>query len=74
MKEIGEIFMRFSFIWFPGGASGKESTCQLRRGNRHGFDSWVGRFPWSSKWYPIQYSCLENSMDRGAWLAIVYSL
>ena len=31
---------------FPGGASGRESTCQYRRHKRHGFDPWVGRIPW----------------------------
>ena len=25
--------------------------------------------PWRRKWQPIQYSCLENPMDRGAWWA-----
>ena len=32
---------------FPGGASGKESTCQCRR---HGFDPWVGKIHWRRKW------------------------
>ena len=33
-------------IWgFPGGASGKESTCQYRRHRRHGFDPWVKEIP-----------------------------
>ena len=34
---------------FPGGTSGKESTCQCRRRrrlSRHGFSSWVGKIPW----------------------------
>ena len=26
---------------------------------------------WRRKWQPLQYSCLENSMDRGAWRATV---
>ena len=30
---------------FPGGLSGKESTCQCRRCRRHGFDPWVGKIP-----------------------------
>ena len=34
---------------FPGGASGKESTCQVRR---RVFDLWIGKIPWSSKWQP----------------------
>ena len=34
---------------------------------RPGFDPWVGRFPGEGKGNPLQYSCLENPMDRGAW-------
>ena len=32
--------------------SGKESACQGRRHKRLGFDSWVGKIPWSRKWQP----------------------
>ena len=32
-----------------------------------GFDPWVGKFPGEGKGNPLQYSCLENPMDRGAW-------
>ena len=28
--------------------------------------------PWRKEYYPLQYSCLENSMDRGAWWATVH--
>ena len=35
---------------FPGGTSGKESTCQCRR---CGFNSWVRKIPWRKKWQPI---------------------
>ena len=31
----------------------------------------LGRFPGEGNSYPLQYSCLENSMDRGAWWATV---
>ena len=48
----------------------KESACQCRRCKRHGFDPWFGKIPWNRKWHPLQYSCLENSMDRGARQAI----
>ena len=34
----------------PGGASGKESTCQCRRPKRWGFDPWVGKVPWRRTW------------------------
>ena len=30
---------------FPGGASGKEPTCQCGRHKRQGFDPWVGKIP-----------------------------
>ena len=42
-------------IFFPGGASGNELSCQCRR---HGFD------PCSGRGNPLQYSCLENPMDK----------
>ena len=54
---------------FPGGASGKELSCSLRRPRRPGFDPWVGkipglgRSPGEGNGYPLQYSGLENSMD-----------
>ena len=32
-----------------------------------------GRFPAEGNGYPLQYSCLENSLDRGAWWPIVHS-
>ena len=33
-----------------------------------------GRFPGEGNSSPLQYSCLENFMDRGAWWAIVYGV
>ena len=36
------------------------------------FDPWVGRSPGVGNGKLLQYSCLENSMDRGAWRAIVH--
>ena len=32
------------------------------------------RFPGEGKGYPLQYSCLENPMDRGAWWATVHGV
>ena len=37
---------------FPGGASGKELTCQCRRHRRLRFDPWFGKIPWRKKWQP----------------------
>ena len=52
------------FGGFPDGTSGKELTCKCRRHKRRGFDLWVGN--------PLQYFCLENPIDRGAWQATVH--
>ena len=35
------------------------------------FHSWLGKILWRRKRQPLQYSCLENSMDRGTWRAAV---
>ena len=53
---------------FPGGLDGKESTC-----NAGDLDliPGLGRSPGEGNGNPLQYSCLENSMDRGAWRATV---
>ena len=59
---------------FPGGASGKESTCQCGRHKRHGFDPWVRKIPGGGHGNPLQYSCLENPMDRGAWWLKVHGV
>ena len=37
---------------FPGGTSGKESTCLPRRCRRRGFSPQVGKIPWRRKWQP----------------------
>jgi len=39
---------------------------------RLGFDSWVRKIPWTGAWQSLQCSCLENSMDRGAWWVTVH--
>ena len=35
------------------------------------FNPWVRKIPWRRAW-ELQYSCLENSMNRGAWQATVH--
>ena len=54
--------------------SGNEPICQCRRHRRWEFDSWVGKMPGVGNGNPLQYSCLENSMDRGAWRARVHGV
>ena len=48
---------------FSGGVSGKELDCQCRRHETQ-FNPWVGKIPKKGEGngYPLQYSCLENSM------------
>ena len=56
---------------FSGGSDGKESACGAEDikdlGVIAGLEIPAGE--WNG--YALQYSCLENSMDRGAWQAIV---
>ena len=54
---------------FPGGASGKEPAYQCRRHKRRGFNPWVRKDLWRRASNPLQYSFLENPMDKGAWQA-----
>ena len=53
---------------FPGGSDGKESACNA---GDQGSVPGLGRSPGGGNGNPLQYSCLEDSMDRGAWRAIV---
>ena len=41
---------------------------------RPGFDPWVGNIPGGGNGNPLQYPCLENPMDRGAWWATVHGV
>ena len=43
-----------------------------RRHKRFGSDPWLGRSPGEGHGNPLQYSCLENSVDRGAWWTMVH--
>jgi len=49
---------------FPGGSDGKASACNM--GDPGSFPG-SGRSPGEGNSNPLQCSCLENSMDRGAW-------
>ena len=51
---------------FPGGSEGKESVCNVGDPD-FGWDPGGERSPGEGNGYPIQYSFLENSMDRGGY-------
>ena len=54
---------------FLHGSDGKESACNA---GDQGSISGLGRSPGEGNGNPLQYSCLENPGDRGAWRATVY--
>ena len=54
---------------FPSGSEGEKSACNV---GDLGSIPGLGRFPGKGNGYPLQYSCLENSMGRGAWQATVH--
>ena len=56
---------------FPGSSGGKESTCNA---GDPGLIPGLGRSPGKGNGYPLQYSCLENSMDRGDWCTTVHEV
>ena len=58
-------------LHFPGVASGKESACNA---GAPGSIPGSGRSPGEGNGNPLQYSCLENLMDRGAWQATVHGV
>ena len=60
-------------LGFPGGTSGKETTCQCSQCQRCRFNPWVGKIPWRRAWQPTPVFLLENSMDR-AWQATVHGV
>ena len=84
MVYFWELPMNAFKLWsFPGGSVGKESIClQCRRYRRRRFNpaceedsfSRWGRLPGGGQGNPLQYSCLENPMNRGAWWATVHGV
>ena len=56
---------------FRGGSDGKESACNV---GDPGFIPGSGRLPGKGHGNPLQYSCLENSIDRGAWWAAIHGV
>ena len=64
-KPRGSFRMKWStFFGFPGGSEGKASACNV--GDPSSIPG-LGRSPGKGNGNPLWYSCLENSMDGGAW-------
>ena len=56
---------------FPGCRDSEESACNS---GDPGLIPGLGRFPGGGHGNPLQYFCLENPMDRGAWQATVHGV
>ena len=72
--NLNDLALNLCKIWFggfPGALYGKESACNA---GELSLIPGSGRFPREGNGYPLPYSCLENSMDRGAWQAIVHGI
>ena len=72
---LGRSWSEKEEIWgregFPGGAGGKESACNA---GDPGLIPGLGRSPGGGHGNQLQYSCLENYMNRGDWWATVHGV
>ena len=69
-----QIVYNVHIIGFPGGSVGKESPCNARAAANMGSIPDLGKSPGEGHGNPLQYSCLENPMDRGAEWATVHRI
>ena len=60
-----------SILGLPGGSVSNESACKA--GNLHPIPA-SGRSPGAGHGNPLQYSCLKNPVDRGAWWATAHEV
>ena len=71
--DSGSMYLAWIYtpLGFPGSSDHKESTCSV---GDLGLVPVLGRSPREGNDNPLQYCCLENSMDRGAWWATVHGV
>ena len=71
MRILSSVFNILSQASYglPCGSDGKKSACNAGEARNAGLIPGSGRSPGVGNGNPLQYSCLENSMDRGAWWA-----
>ena len=68
------IYMYIRNLGFPGGTSGKESPANGENTRGKGLIHGLGRSLGVGNGNPLQYSCLENPMDRDAWQTTVHGV
>ena len=75
LRKNSKLFYKFVSVLqvccLPGGSDCKEPA---RNAGDVGSDPGWGRSPGEGDSYPLQYSCLENCVDRGAWWAAVHGV
>ena len=73
LETTERLHVLFVTFWegFPGSSDGKESACN---GGHLGSIPGLGRSPGEGNGNVLQYSCLENPMDRGVWRATVHEV
>ena len=72
MEKATPAFIFSSSMGLPQRFSGKEFTCNAGDGVDTGSIPGWGRTPGGGHGNPLQYSCLGNPRDRGAWWATVH--
>ena len=70
-RHVQEYSWCIIYTGFPGGLDGKDSACNA--GDRGSIPG-SGRCPGEGNGSPLQHSCLENPMDRGAWRGAVHGV
>ena len=68
---LSALILPMGLVGFPGGSDGEESACIV--GDPDSIPG-LGKSPGEGYGYPLKYSCLENSMDRGARWATVFGV
>ena len=71
MKTDYNQYLYLPLMGFPDGSDGKDSACNV---GDLGSVPGLGRSPGEGNGYPLQYSCLENPMDRGVWWATLHGI
>ena len=64
IRIVDNVYTVYGFPWW---LSGKESTCNAGATGDAGSIPGLGRSPVIGNGNPLNYPCMENPMDRGAW-------
>ena len=71
LQKSQTLLSNFTFTWLSSSSDSKDSVCNV--GDPDSIPG-LGRSPGEGHGTPLQHSCLENSMDRGAWRVTVHGV